>query len=439
MKRILLVINYPARENLVMQKIKDSILTISPKSVVAIEELYKPRFINKALKFMPDVIMTFPFTGHNIHKQFYIIKWLTNCSICCFRTEGFSVDGEYGEFFSGIADYCDNIVDCEIFWGEEMAEAVGKTLLKDKKLKSSSQIKIAGYPKYENIINEKVDIKTLDQNIISKINSYPKKNVMLFLTGFNYADHTEKDLFTAEDLDLSNGKLEQWLMIVDAFKELRNLWISNIINCAKKYNELLFIVKIHPAEKFLINPYSALNNYSNVIVIRDESTTTNLLKISSVMFHYGSTTVAESAILGVPSVMLQYDCPAFKTEVGKYFQCKAVISDYKVDANNLEDFIKKYLSGDVTCQISQSKIAMLYNIFNIKNYLKMDEYKPSHQIAEILLNIKPCAKIKYNNPYLKAALQYKNINKPFKILNKFIYAKLVKTYRYLTLKSGCNG
>lgn len=431
-KKILLVINSRDREIVTINKIENAILKLQPDAIIEIDELYKKGFIKRSLKFHPDIIMTFPFTGLDVHHSFYIIKFCTNCAICCFRTEGFSVSGLY-DIFVGIGKYCNNIVDREIFWGSEMASYVGNKLLSQNKLKSDKQIAITGYPKYEDLAQE-LNFANTDKRQKDLIESFDKKKRILFLTGFNYADYSKEDLFLAGDLELSENKLQQWLNVIEATKRMRNIWIEKIISCARENSDHLFIVKMHPSEISNIatkgNPYEKFLGLENILMLKNELTTIDLMKISGILFHYGSTAVTESYVTKIPSVMLRYNCQEFQSEVGSHFLCEKVLSDEVYEVEEAESAVRKYIQNEIKYHKDEEKAKIMKNIFNMDITEDIALYNPSLETAKIILELKNPSNINFSNKFLQTALIYKRISK-IKLLFRLVKCKILNFFRKL--------
>src|SRR3972149_3880548 len=174
--RALFVLNKPEREFEIMNNIINWIVQKEPETTIKMLDFREDRFISKTLEYSPNIIFTFPFTAYPVSTPFYIVKYLLNCHIVCFTTEGllnFNSEKQIKRHI-GFDRYGNAIVDYELVWGKKVAESEAKELLKQDKISSLERVKDFGYPNYEPYFNDKdTAISNIPPILKVKIDDYP--------------------------------------------------------------------------------------------------------------------------------------------------------------------------------------------------------------------------------------------------------------------------
>ena len=413
--KVLFVLNKPERELEIMDKVINWMVQKEPETTIKILDFREDRFISKILEFSPNIIFTFPFTAYPVSAPFYIVKYLLNCYIVCFTTEGLLQFNSEKQIKShiGFDQYGNNIADYELVWGKKVAESEAKELMKQNKISSLERVKAFGYPNYEPYFNDK-DTATFDILPIlkSKIDDYPKEKTLFFITGFAFADYKKEDIIRAGDMfdvnDKENFKcrLEKTMNIAKECATLRSLWIEKIIEIAETHPEVLIIVKSHPVENIMntrigIDRYEVFNNYRNIAYISELVRIIDIMPFSSVFFHYGSTTAAEAYLLKVPSVSI-----TLKIIEDEYLKLP---STKAINIFDLPRFVNDHLTSPLQFEVVPDIEEILSGAFNIhKEHLsRRTPYLPSKDIAEFLLSLKDDTpqQISASDPYLTEAVK----------------------------------
>jgi len=393
--RILLVINKPNREAKIMDSIRRQILLINKDAVVEIKEMCTPEFNKFVFKFKPNVILTFPFTCIGFSKWYYLFKVFLNSKIICFRAEGVvDFSSEYNTMWAvGFDSYGSTLVDYELFWGSKLSEVVGKYLISQGKLNSKEQIKVVGYPRLESYFNPDDDYTfSFPSRIKNKLNTYRKEKIALFITGFQLANYSREDLFNAGDLDAEN-RLDYLLESVKMAKEYRSKWIKNIIITANQNRDSLIIVKKHPIEGR--NDYKEFNNIDNILFIYEDFDIDQIMSYAGILFHYGSTALVDSYLLGIPSIYV------YSENSLNWYPDLGWPSSGKVHIDNVSQVVADYFNNKIVFSINSDQKRVLKEIFNINDNVL---YKPSEEIAKIILSKDAINKVKIYDKYFAKAL-----------------------------------
>jgi hypothetical protein len=247
-----------------------------------------------------------------------------------------------------------------------------------------------GYCEYERYFHKKK--KT---NIRDKYKNFSKKNTILFATGFQFSHYTDADIINAGDLiDNTRDDIDLQYEIIKNTRDMvsiyRDLWISNILKCAIRFPEILFIVKNSPLERLLSNrdnkdDYCQLKNIKNIYLVQDSISVLSLLDECSMFFHYGSTTLASAYIQKVPSVYI-------KNTIFQNNNCDPAYSDlgwesnYKIEIDDLDKIIQSYLDKKIIFTLTNKMKNTLNDFFNINDRVLLNPklYNPSYKIAKII-------------------------------------------------------
>ena len=415
--KILLVVNKPNRDMGPLLKIKAEILAINPDVKVEIKEMFNHVFsLNKYFfKFKPNVIFTIPFTVEGGARWFYIYKFLYGCKIICFRAEGvIDLRSELNiEWAVGMDRYGSRLVDYEIFWGKKLANVVGQKLFETGKLSSIDRIKVAGYPRLEHYFSSS-DEERLPKEIKNHIDKYNKNKIALFITGFHLANYTRKNLIEAKDLVNSldqqfEEKLFRLEQTVLAARKFREIWIKNVIQAAVNNPDVLIISKKHPIEKD--EDYNSLSGIDNILFVNQDFEIDALVKRVGILFHYGSTAVADSYLCKVPSIYVFSEECAYYSNLGWP-------STQTINVNQINSTVYRFSQYGIPFSPTDDIDSVLYDMFNIDLNCESN-YQPSREIAQIILGDQEYQKIKIWDFYLWQAF----VNICYKKLSKLFFNK----------------
>jgi hypothetical protein len=397
-ERILLVLNHAIRERTHFEAIRRQILELAPSVKVEILEYRDVMFLQKAIDFRPQVIMTFPFTAVTIADRFYPIKFLTNCRIITYRAEGGLLDysGVIVEntFFVGYDRYGPTLVDRELFWGRKMAAYAVPLLLKQDKLSSPDRIGVVGYPEYESYFGSLNDgSPDLPSEIAKRISCYSKERIIFLVTGFHGSLYTKEDIINAKDwydplAPDADEKLRWALTEVENIGRFKQYWIEKTLESAKSNPEVLHILKCHPLESLIQekkkhDPYTSLNGYPNILYVQNVPVRP-LLQRCGLFLHYGSTTLAESILLKIPSAFV-YSEAIYPRRKDSDF---AKLSTMLVDIAELPKVVAEHLRTPARFELTPQMEKALFDVFNINSAHLAGNllYRPSREIALVLVN-----------------------------------------------------
>jgi hypothetical protein len=419
--RVLLVLNHAIRERVLFESIRRQIVDLAPRVEVSILDYRDPAFLAKAVNFRPHVVMTFPFTALTIADTFYPIKFLTNCRIVTYRAEGGLLDYSGvmvdNTFFVGYDRYGDTLVDRELFWGGKMAEYAVPLLMKQGKLSSPRRVGFVGYPEYESYFDKAADGPAeLPAEIAQEMNRYPRGRIVLLITGFHGSLYTKEDIVNAKDwydpfAADADEKLEWALSEVDRMRRFKQCWIEKTIESAKANPDVLHVLKCHPLESLIQDrqrhdPYAVLNGYSNILYLQHVPVR-QLLQRCGLFLHYGSTTLAEAIILGIPSAFVYSEAIYPRRKESDFAKLSTMLVDIADLGSVIADYLREPRPFERTPQMEKA----LFDVFNITaaNLAGTSPYKPSREIALTLLDAlkEPAQAIAAEDPYLLRAMRLK--------------------------------
>ncbi|MDH5189728.1 MAG: hypothetical protein OEW89_00595 [Gammaproteobacteria bacterium] len=393
--KVLLVINRPEREAKIMESIKREIHFLNQKAIVEIKERCTPEFNRFVFWFRPNVILTYPFTCEGFSNIYYMFKVILGAKIISMRAEGVvDFDSEYElERSVGYDDYGNNLVDYELSWGEKFARIIGEKLVAQNKLSSLGNFKVVGHPGLEkHFEHDNVDA-TIPLRLIDTLNQYNKNNIIFIVTGFVMADYTRQNLLDAKDMG-GEDRIEIALEGVEIVKKLREDWINNIIIAATENPNVLIMVKKHPLENKKIYE-QMLNSVNNILYIHEDVQMPNVISYAGLFIHYGSTSLIDAYLSKTPSV---YASSHYNKQ---WYSNLGWPSDLEVDINEIPLAVKSFLGGNIPFKISDNKKKVMKEMFNIE---EGKEYRPSKEIAKIILDPTPPQKVKITDTYFLRAL-----------------------------------
>lgn len=389
--KILLVLNKPNREIPIMGSIKQEIHNINPNAMVEIREMCAPGFNKFVFKFKPDVFLMFPFTCIGFAQWFYIYKFFFGSKVLTLRAEGvvdFSFDYAL-EWAVGYDSYGSSLVDYELFWGKKLAQVVGQQLVLKGKLSSLGRAKAVGYPRLETYFEEnQKQVPILPERIKHQFANYEKKKIILFITGFHLANYTKQNLFDAKDLNAENH-LDELLEAIEIARRFRSEWIAHIITVAAENPNALIVVKKHPIEK--VEDYNSFKGMDNILYIYEDVQVEEVVPYAGIFFHYGSTTLVDAYLSKVPAIYV------YSKKNKHWLSDLGWPSNMRIEEHEIPEVVRKFLAGDIMAATNEDGIKqVLKDIFNIE---EGKPYKPSMEIAKIILDPAPAQKIQIYDPY----------------------------------------
>lgn len=392
---ILLVLNKANREMPIMESIRKAILLQRPDAKVAIREMCVPGFTRFVLRFRPNVILTFPFTSEGFARWYYVFKFIFRSKIASLRAEGVvDFSAAYNvQWAIGFDRYGKYLVDYELFWGRKLAEVVGGQLVHQNKLSSMERVKVVGYSRLESYFSENPTPATdLPHRILDRLKKFDRSKTLFLITGFHLANYTERDLFDAKDLDAENnlGKLMQ---AVNLTRRFRSRWIENVMASAIQNPDALFVVKKHPIERR--DDYAQLESVNNILFIYEDIQIQDVIAYSGIFFHYGSTALVDAYLAGVPAIYV------YSKDNGEWYSDLGWPSAMRIEIQDMPATVQQFLSGMPITASNPSVEMVLKDIFNIK---RGRPYRPSWDIAKILLDPSSPQRIPLTDPYLWRAL-----------------------------------
>ena len=383
--KILFYCNNPSREKVINSFIGDEL-----KRINNLWEIYELPFSTKkedfyhVLELAPDIIFTYPITTEAQAKQYTLFKYLLNCKVIAFATEGVwdFDDKEFTKNMAGYYDYDQNVIDYHCFWGPKAAKDCGDILIKRKRLADCERIKVFGYPLYE---KEKVFNLYKDNELVRhvKICNEKAKKSILILTGFQGADFTQEqiasvgDYVPSVDSDNYEARLIFWTQFLQNFKNLRDNYVNTINKLAKDFPDYSFWVKLHPSEieniernRVPYNYYEKLHS-KNIHIIVDRIPLGAYLNQMDCLIHYGSTASLEAYIYKIPSLYLYYE------EMQPHFRRISSESIEVTDYKKCADYVRAEMSF-------AENMEMQSYILESMNYVMDKDYAPSRDIAEFI-------------------------------------------------------
>jgi len=378
-----------------MESIKREILSIDQSVVIEIREMCVPGFNKFVFKFKPDVILTFPFTCEGFSRWYYLFKMLLGPKIISLRAEGVvDFSNEYNvQWAVGFDNYGCTLVDYELFWGEKLAQVVGKQLLQQHKLSSMVRVKVVGYPRLEAYFGHNdPHMPALPSRIKQKLNGYKKEHVVLFITGFHLANYSKQNLYDAKDLNAEN-MIDELLEAVEISKRYRSEWIANVIAAANENPDALIVIKKHPIEKR--EDYEAFNSMDNILFIYEDIQVEEIIPYVSVFFHYGSTALVDAYLSKIPAIYV------YSQKNKQWYSDLCWPSSMRVAVNEIPVTVKNFLSGNLLFEMSPEIRLVLKEIFSIEDD---KPYRPSREIAKLIIDPAPPQKIKITDLYFLKAL-----------------------------------
>lgn len=401
--KILILYHIKEREYVICDILREVILENNPQNEVYVEDFDA---CYRIYLYRPDVIVSTLPRDNLGASLLTFAKYLYGSVIITMPTEGLmSLDEDILEKVIGYGEYDEKLVDYYFFWGKGMAEGMRPLLLRERKVSSADRVKTFGYIPYETKHMSKYAHETaLIENLNKIINKYDK--VFTFVTGFHNADITLQDrvnegYFSDKD-NIDKDEAQKIETMIRINRKYRDNYMRSVVEGAKQYPNILFIVKLHPVEVENIRLdskyyYSQYENIPNVFLVKEAIPISIILNITDVFFHYGSTAGMEAYIYRIPMVQLtNEDENKPKDCVGDVF-FKSHIMVNAEDTN----IVQKVIDSDLVFFRLEETEEILYNLMN---YKFDEEYKPAEKLAQFILEEKEAQKLSKENVYFKKIL-----------------------------------
>ncbi len=395
--RVLMVLNKVERELGVMNAVKREIAALRPEVEVRILP-YDAKFYHEALAFRPDVVLTFPMTSIGLAEPYYVYKFLFGTKVVCFRAEGI-IDPDSEQSLAnhtGYDRYGSRLIDYEIFWGPGPAALIGRALVDQRKLSSLDRVKCVGYPRLERYFGAPAveGSVPLPAAVTARLSQHGRERTVLLATGFHFANYTREMIFAAKDLDAEN-RCDELLGIIEEVKRFRAGWIEAVRVAAAQNPELLFVLKKHPIERR--EDYAALESIPNVLYVWQGVDIGDLMERAGLFVHYGSTSLADSYLARVPAVYLHSREPRCRD----WFPDMGWPSARSAPCDQLPALVREFRDGRVAMEDSPALRHVLEFNFNIRPGAP---YRPSREMALLLLGEEPAQRVGALDPHLWTAL-----------------------------------
>lgn len=393
--------------------IADSIKILNSNAEVIVEEFYQGMY--HAFLYRPDVILTIPPRDDNTANRLMILKKIVHCAVLSLMTEGYfgSFAEEKCQVAVGSNQYSPFLIDKYLFWGEKTKDCLVSVLKKNKKIINESRAQTVGYIYYDvDKVKDFFDETKLPTDIQKWREDFRKR--ILVLTGFPGAEYTEKDLQIMSDFKCYGIKgkeqeyrqeVKEWEKRRKRYVEFRKKYLDCVIAFAGAYPDMGILVKMHPVEmeKFFIGEkyqcYHELEQYKNIILLKESVLVGRILPFADTVVHYGSTAGMEAYIYNVPTVQL-FD-PIYPEQPGEPGFC-IYESTVRIDINDWELF-KKTVSENIEMRHLPSVEQVLKEQFNWTRE-KQKEYHPTKTYAEIILDFVGKGQKIEDDAYYRSAL-----------------------------------
>lgn len=397
-KRFVFVLNKPNRETAVMNSIAREIRKEVPDATIRLIR-FDPDFVPAVMAVRPEVIFTYPMTSVGLSLPYYLFKHHFRSKVVCFRAEGI-IDPASPQSVAnhvGYDAYGSTLVDYELFWGPGPAKLIGDELLKRGKVSSPGRIRAFGYPRLERYfgIAPAEGYAALPEAVLQKLSRYGRARTLLFATGFHFANYNRETIYAAKDLN-AEEKEHELLGIIEEVKRFRASWIDSIRRAAVAHPELLFVLKKHPIER---RPdYETLEDVPNVLYVADDIDIADLMERSGLFFHYGSTSLVDAYLAGVPGIYVH----STEERCHNWFPDLGWPSARSVTPDEFASVVEDFRAGRIRQDRADPAIqAVLDWNFNIRDG---EPYRPAAALAEFLLSPEPAQKVSFYDPYLWRAL-----------------------------------
>lgn len=393
MKKIMFLYHIKEREYNIIEMIEEEIKSNYPDVIIQSGEFYSS--IMDTIQFRPHIIVTIPPRDYHSSNYLTMLKIITGAVVISMNTEGFyKFDPKYVLAQTGFNTYAKELVDYYIMWGSKTKKKLGQRLLIDGKLSDIRRVKVTGYAYYE-----------LDK-VYKKYNIYIKSFVkwftqysqnILILTGFVVADCNLKEYHVLGYFEnkkpfnkMSSLEIAQAQESIEAEVEFRRKYIEGIIMLAQSNPQIGFIVKLHPIEIKQKNKiYDSLQNYSNILLIKEQVPVGVLLDKVNGMVHYNSSCNLEAYIYKVPTIQIYSDIITSYRHVWQYKED----STYFVNINRFNE-INKIIKEGLEYKKLEGVEKTLFGLFNWK---ADKEYHPIEKTAKYIINAHKAQHLKYHD------------------------------------------
>ena len=303
-------------------------------------------------------------------------------------TEGIPTLAKYREFAAGVENDLSS-VSLHFLWNEPMKEVTAKNSTIEK-----DNLKVVGVPRFD-FYKEPLN-KTLisKKDFIKKYNLKENLPIVTFATNYTQAQFAtqNQDFFEKDSQSLGYDKILSEFEDEDTIPQKdfksRDISINAFIKLIKEFNDVNFILKLHPSEehtyyfKLLDNELKA---YKDRVVVIIQEYIWDILAVTDIELKRSCTTGIESWILGHPTIEIKLNPNEW------YYSPDHVVgSDIVTSYDELKTTILEYLKGK---EISEEKQKKRDEFLNTWCY-KVDGKSTNRVIQELVkldvnkLNIK---------------------------------------------------
>jgi surface carbohydrate biosynthesis protein len=261
-----------------------------------------------------------------------------------------------------------DLEDLEIVWGQKTKDILIKYGKEPEKLR------VCGCPRFD-----KYKWRLLDKKEFLQAHGFdPEKKIVLYATnlvwfkGRDYSVNLESHMI--EDFESTREKLEQ----------LRETTTKYFFDCVRHFEEVLFIIKLHPEEdRGRFNQYVDKYSAKNVLVYQDEMEVADLINICDILIHWNSTSAMEAWILNKPTISM-----VFTNEVDYYLtesaQYSALVRNYETLVKKIEYYLRGGKDAAELLDVRKKTIENLFYKVDGKSTARcvelIDHYLQSHAI-----------------------------------------------------------
>lgn len=346
------------------------------------------------LLYKPNIVVSYQVSTRFLEKVFKECK-RKNIQTVSIRTEG--VVNKYDEkLFRVNYDY-KNIVDLQIYWGT----AFQKIIESFDEIDSNKGVTCGNpsfdfyKPLYSKLYLQKEDFFEFYTN--NKVYT----NIATIATSFpaSTKDVNNLETFPERMDDPTNDVIKDLKLRIDRAVQSSSI-ITNIINeISIKYQDIFFIIKIHPRESDLFYSHH-LGKRPNVMVIKNEMYLWDLINISDVLVHPGSTLAIPFKMMDKQTVRYDlynesmsenelWDSDKLLTttpDFDSFFKNLKSIGKFNNESNfNSILFEKWFYKND--CNASKRCADEIYKLTKTKGYTNNQFKTESVNFLKIMINI----------------------------------------------------
>ncbi len=284
-KRLILIVDHPQRELksklfLLYELLEDKYEIF----IVSFNQLYSIPF-----KILKNSIIIFNYIRKNIFHNIIFSKYIMNCKVIVYDTEGVSGNNGYGVIdVAKQRKIIFNFIDQYWTFGQD---------IHDKLSKLTNNSVPVGYAKFDknflNFYKKKINLaQSKDKYILVST------NFSLLNPKYN-SKHKELKNFKEKNKKLRNNQIANLYFLMDKF-------IFTLSKIFKKFNNEKFLLRVHPFENIDFWK-SKFKKFDNVIIRTDGDMFDDLI-YAKLLLHKDCMSAVEAKFLGINSISLKWTC-----------------------------------------------------------------------------------------------------------------------------------